>query len=402
MKGRLIRIAWYFYDFANSSYSAVIAATIFPVYYAKEIVGNENHLGDALWGKAISLSMALCAIFAPYLGSLADRLQIRKKMLLFFTSLCVVSVASLSFLKKGMAIEGFMLTVLANFSMEIAFVFYNSFLTAVESNVGKGRTSAIGFATGYLGSIISLVLSLFLLNEGYIELIWLMCALFFFIFSLPSFLFLPSETSTRRGISITQGLKDVLSLTKRLIRNKDLRYFIIGYIFYEDGINTVIVFSSLYAASTLSFSAEELVYLYISIQAAAMVGAFIISAYVERMGYKRTTTLSLWAWAIITFIAAFVTKKLDFTVLCLCGALFLGVLQASSRALFATFIPNGEESKYFGVYGFVGKSSAIIGPLMFGIISYMTKSQRISVVFVSFLFFVSIIFLSRVKEEKPT
>lgn len=398
---RLVRLAWYLYDFANSSYSAVIASTLFPVFYATEIVGNEEKLGDILWGKAISLSMALCAAFSPYLGGIADFLRLRKKMLFFLTSLCVVSVGSLSFLRKGMALEGFLLIVLANFAMESAFVFYNSFLPTVEKGSGLGRTSAIGFGTGYLGSIVSLLISLFLLKEGLIQLVWPFVAFFFFVFSIPLFVLLPPDVPVKKGIvsSAKAGLTQVIEMIRRLIKNRNLKYFLLAYLFYEDGINTVIVFSSIYAATTLGLTSLEIVIVYLSIQGSAMLGAFISSGFVETLGYKKVLSFSILAWVIITLIAAVIFQKWQFALLSITGGLFLGVLQASSRALFSTFIPYGEESKYFGLYSLVGKSSAILGPFLFGLISYATGSQRIAVTFVSLLFFLAFLLMRNVNKK---
>ncbi|MDW8002987.1 MAG: MFS transporter, partial [Deltaproteobacteria bacterium] len=195
MKPKLVRIAWYLYDFGNSSYSAVIASTIFPVYFATQIVGSEKNLGDALWGKAISISMIMCAALSPYVGGIADVLGVRKKMLLFFTSMCVLCVGCFSFLKRGMIVEGFLLAVFANFAMETAVVFYNSILISLEEKYGLGRISSLGFATGYLGSVISLLISLFLLERGLTNLIWPFCGAFFFLFSIPLIVTLPPERS---------------------------------------------------------------------------------------------------------------------------------------------------------------------------------------------------------------
>jgi len=191
MSDKIKRIAWYLYDFGNSSYSATIASTLFPVYYTNEIVGNENRLGDALWGEAISISMALSALLGPYIGGIADHLRIRRRMLILFTFLCVLSVASFSFLEKGMAKEGSLLIVLANFGMESAFIFYNSFLPQLKRGSGIGKMSALGFGTGYLGSIVSLFLSLLLVQKKLVKLVWPFCSLFFLVFSLPLFFLLP-------------------------------------------------------------------------------------------------------------------------------------------------------------------------------------------------------------------
>ncbi|MBI5682322.1 MAG: MFS transporter, partial [Deltaproteobacteria bacterium] len=109
--------SWCLFDFANSSYSAVIAAVIFPVYYTHQIVGSEG-LGDLWWGRAIALSMAIVAITSPLLGGIADYTGVRKRLLLFYTTLCISSVASFYFLQNGMVFEGFLLIVLANIGME--------------------------------------------------------------------------------------------------------------------------------------------------------------------------------------------------------------------------------------------------------------------------------------------
>lgn len=398
-RDRLIRVAWYFYDFANSSYSAVIAATIFPVYYVKEIVGNGSNLGDFLWGEAISLSMALTALFSPYMGATADFMRTRKALLMILTSICVLSVGSFSLLKRGMAFEGFLLILIANFSMESAFVFYNSYLPDIEKGCGLGRTSALGFAMGYLGSILSLLLSLFLLRAGLVNLIWPFCAFFFLIFSVPLFLLLPSESriGSDLSMSLKKGLYDTVTLLKGILRERNMRYFIIGYLLYEDGLATVIVFSSVFATSTLGFSYEDVLIFYISVQTSAMLGSFFISRFVERIGYLKTLEISLLAWTFVTFSAALCQEKWQFVPIGLAGGLFLGMVQASSRALFATFIPRGEEAKYFGVYSLVGKSSGIMGPGLFGLMSYTTGSQRLAVLLVSLFFLWGLLSVRRIK-----
>ncbi|MBI4698291.1 MAG: MFS transporter [Nitrospirae bacterium] len=145
-------LSWCFFDFANSGYSAVIAAVIFPVYYVSAIVGNEEGQGDMWWGRAISVSMAFVAFTSPFLGGIADYSGKRKRLLFFYTLLCVLAVASFSFLDKGMIGAGFILVVLANIGMEGGLAFYNSFLPEIADRPHQGRVSAWGYAIGYAGS----------------------------------------------------------------------------------------------------------------------------------------------------------------------------------------------------------------------------------------------------------
>jgi MFS-type transporter involved in bile tolerance (Atg22 family) len=155
-------LSWCLFDFANSSYSAVIAAVVFPVYYVSVIVGDRTGLGDLWWGRAISLSMAFVAITSPFLGGIADYSGRRKQLLLVYTLLSVACVSALSFLKQGMVIEGFLLVMAANIGMEGGLVFYNSFLPEIAEKEFQGRVSAWGYAVGYAGSIASLLCALLL------------------------------------------------------------------------------------------------------------------------------------------------------------------------------------------------------------------------------------------------
>ncbi|MDW8002372.1 MAG: MFS transporter, partial [Deltaproteobacteria bacterium] len=231
--------------------------------------------------------------------------------------------------------------------------------------------------------------------------IWPFCGAFFFLFSIPLIVTLPPERSIKTGVmsAAKKGLDELLKLVRKVLKDRNLKYFLLAYLFYEDGINTVIVFSSIYASFTFGFGQAEIVQLYLSTQLSAMLGAFIIARFIESIGYKRTLSLSLVAWIIITITAAISSEKWQFGLACLTGGFFLGILQASSRALFATFIPKVEVSKYFGLYSLVGKSSSIIGPASFGAISYLTGSQRIAAIFVSTLFIFGLIVLGKVKEK---
>ncbi|HEB02105.1 MAG TPA: MFS transporter, partial [Nitrospirae bacterium] len=169
-------LSWCLYDFANSTYSAVIVAVVFPVYYTSLIVGNDAGLGDLWWGRAISLSMLFVALTSPILGGIADYAGLRKRFLLAFTALCVASVALFGLLDKGMIIEGFVLIVLANIGMEGAMVFYNSYLPEIASRQFQGRVSSWGFGVGYAGSMLSLIIALPLVKGGHYALtryVWL-------------------------------------------------------------------------------------------------------------------------------------------------------------------------------------------------------------------------------------
>ncbi len=396
-------LSWCLFDFANSSYSAVIAAVIFPVYYTTFIVGNDAGLGDVWWGRAISVSMAFVALTSPLLGGISDFSGARKKFLFVYTMTCVLATASLIFLTKGSIFTGFLLVVLANIGMEGGIVFYNSFLNDIARSDYQGRVSAWGFATGYLGSIISLLAALLLIKADHITLAWPMSAMFFLVFSLPAFLFLPRDG--QRGVTIAraagEGLKTTVAVLKTMWANTHQRKFLLAYLLYEDGVNTVIVFSSIFAATTLGFKSEELVGLYLVVQVTALAGAFIMARPIDYWGPKKVVSLSLGLWVLVTILVYFIYRKNYFFAVASMAGLGLGTVQAATRAFFAQFIPPGDESKYFGVYSLVGKTSAVLGPLIFGAVSSLTKNQRPAVAAVSILFIAGFIILQFVKGGQP-
>jgi UMF1 family MFS transporter len=400
-------LSWCLFDFANSSFSAVISAVIFPVYYANYIVGNEKGLGDLWWGRAVALSMAMVALSSPFLGGIADFVRIRKKMLILYTSLCIISVSLFYFLQKGMIIEGFILIVLANIGMEGGLVFYNSFLPEIAETENQGRVSAWGFAVGYAGSIISLLLALFLINKGFLNFVWPMVALFFGIFSIPSFLYLPKDEGALDSKNKVlykaafDGLYYTLNTLKKIIKDKEKRKFLIAYLIYEDGVNTVIVFSSVFAATTFQFRSEELILMYLIVQATALIGAFLMAKPIDFWGPKKVVMLSLIMWSCVAIASFLVKDKAQFFVIAIIAGLGLGTIQAATRAFYAQFIPKGNESEYFGVYSFVGKSSAIIGPLMFGYISTVSGSQRPAVLSVAFFFIIGLLIIRTVNGGLP-
>lgn len=396
-------LSWVLFDFANSSYSAVIASVVFPVYYVNNIIGNEAGLGDLWWGRAISVSMAIVALSSPFLGGIADYGGIRKKLLFLYTFISVTAIACLSILERGMVLEGFLLIVLANLGMEGGLVFYNSFLPRIAPQEYQGRVSSWGFGTGYAGSILSLIFALPLVKGNQFEATWLMVAAFFMLFSIPAFLFLPADSrgeysAFQAGI---RGFRYTMKTLKEIWGRKEPRKFLISYLIYEDGVNTVIVFSSIFAATTLGFKPQELIALYLIVQASALFGAFFMARPTDTWGPKKVVIISLLMWTSVATIAFFVQIKVQFWALASFAGLGIGTVQAATRAFYTQFVPEGKEAEYFGVYSLVGKSSAIAGPLIFGLVSAQFGSQRPAILSLIAFFLTGMIILKSVKGGGP-
>jgi UMF1 family MFS transporter len=395
--------SWCLFDFANSSYSAVIAAVIFQVYYINRIVGNREGKGDLWWGAAISLSMLAVSLSSPFLGGIADHAGLRKRLLGTYTLICISAVTAFSALGRGDALAGFFLIVLANIGMEGGLVFYNSFLPQIAPADHQGRVSGWGFAVGYAGSILSLLLALPLAKAGKFELIWVMVAAFFALFSLPAFLFLPRDR--RMNVAPAQagllGIKKAWQTLREIWGRKEPRKFLLSYLIYEDGVNTVIVFSSSLAATTFGFSQSELILLYLLVQVTALVGSFLLSKPTDVWGPKSVVMVSLILWSLVSVSAFFVQSKPQFWLIACTAGLGLGSVQAGTRAFFTQFVPVGKEGEYFGVYALVGKSSAIIGPLVFGQVSAAFGSQRPAILSIAAFFIIGFLVLRQVKGGGP-
>ncbi|MFC1549509.1 MFS transporter [Nitrospirota bacterium] len=335
---------------------------------------------------------------SPVLGGIADYTGLRKRFLFIFTALSVLSISALTGLSSGMALEGFVLIVMANIGMEGGLVFYNSYLNRISPPGYTGRVSSWGYGVGYAGSVLSLLIVLPLVNSGLYSLSWLSVALLFTLFSIPAFLFLPSDVQGA-GIlgSSLKGIRYTLGTLRLIFSESNTRRFLLAYFLYADGVNTVIVFSGLFAARTLGFGPTELVALYITVQVSALAGAFSMAGATDSWGPKKVVVLSLLMWSSVCVASSLVTAKDGFWAIAVTAGLALGTVQAASRSLYAGMVPEGRESEYFGVYALAGKSSAIIGPLIFGYLSAALGSQRPAVLAIGGFFIGGLMLLSGVR-----
>ena len=392
--------AWALYDFANSVYAAVIPATIFGVYFVQVIVGNEGGRGDAWWANVASVSVLFVAISSPVLGAIADTAGVRKKMLFLYTYLCIAAVALFTTIEPGMVLWGFTLAVLANIGFEGALVYYNAYLPDLAPRGREGSISVLGYGVGYIGSIIGLVVALPLVSRERFDLTWLAVALLFAVTSVPSFLFLPPDRPGTKTLTraATDGITGFRKIVGEVLAERELCRFLLAFFFYIDGVLTVIWFASVFAATTLGFEAQELILLFIIVQLAALTGAFALARPTDRWGAKKVINLTLLLWTGVVVGAYFVQTKPVFVVLAVAAGFGLGSVQAASRSLMAALIPPGKEAEMFGFYALCGKSSSILGPVVFGQVSLaFGGNQRVAVLALGAFFLTGLILLQRVR-----
>jgi UMF1 family MFS transporter len=394
--------AWALFDFANSVYPAVITAVVFNYFFIQVVVGNQAGEGDWWWGRAVSLSALIVALSSPVLGAIADRAGVRKKFMALFVAMCVTGVALFTTLGPGLVFWGFVLFIVANVGFESSLVFYNAYLPDIVPKERQGWVSGLGFGVGYLGSAIGLMLAIPFL-EGSIGVVWIMVAVFFLVFSVPSFVYLPQDVKGALSIgeAARWGLTGFREIVGEVLREKDLRRFLLAFFFYIDGILTAIYMSNSIGATTFGFTQTELLYLYLALQFSALAGAFALAKPTDVVGPKKVLSGVLVLWVGVATSLFFTTSQLGFAVLAVVAGFGLGSAQAASRAFMSSLIPDGREAEMFGFYALCGKSSSVIGPFIFGYVAVVTGgNQRFAVLTVSVLFIVGLILLQRVNDPK--
>jgi UMF1 family MFS transporter len=391
---------WSLFDFANTSFSITIVTFVYAVYFKETVAGNQP-IGDFYWSLGTGISMFIVAIISPFLGAIADHSAGKKRFLLFFTLLCILSTAGLYFIGSGDIVEGLILFILANIGFEAGLVFYDSFLPEISDEKNYGRTSGFGFAMGYIGSFASLVIIYPLVTNDLVKYSFPASALFFLVFSLPLFLFLPD---TKKYVERTKsyfkiGLERIVFTVTHLKNYKNLALFLVAFFFYIEGVNTAIYFSGNYAKSTLNFSFTELTLFFMIAQTTAVAGSIIFGVIADSIGQKKTIYITLIIWFIVIFTASVIQSKFGFFIVGCIAGLGMGSTQSVSRSLMSKLTPPDKKTEFFGFYSFFGKSSAIFGPLVFGFISWQTGSQRIAILSMGLFFTVGMILLSKVKEH---
>ena len=394
--------AWAMFDFANSSYSAVVTTAVFPVFYAGFVVAGEGGTGELWLSWADALAALIVALSVPLLGAIADRGGGRKKFMLFYTVVCVLGVAMMTSLDEGMAVRGLVIFVVAQVGFESAVVFYNAYLPDIAPREKQGWISGLGFGVGYLGSAVALLLAIPLAGDN-IDVVWLMVAGFFLLFSLPAFLILPADT--QRGMTIPAaarwGLTNFKTIVGEVWALRELRNFLFAFFFYIDAILTIIVFAGVVATETFGFDRQGTIVLFLIVQLSALVGAFSLAKPTDRIGPKKVLTGVLLLWIVTCVSVYFVRDPRLFYVMAVVGGLGLGSAQAASRAFMASLIPRGRESEMFGFYALCGKSSSIFGPLIFGFTTYLAGgNQRPAFLAIALRVIVGLVLLQRVNDPK--
>jgi UMF1 family MFS transporter len=273
------------------------------------------------------------------------------------------------------------------------------------------QVSAFGYAIGYIGSIAGVVMVIPLKDNP--NLLFALTALCFLVFSLPLFTSLREKRINKDYTKInyiTYGFKKVIGTIKHINTYKNLRNYLIAFFLYIDAVNTIIFFSGIFARTTLGFSITELAIFFLIVQITAMLGSFLFGYIGDRLGILRSIFITLIFWtAIVFFIFFFVDKNSSilisgikihyFFIVGGFAGTFLGSTQSLSRALMTKLTPFEIKTEFFGFYALFDKTSTLLGPLTFGLVSWLSGSQNLAVLSVGVFFLSGMFLLRRVKEQ---
>ena len=414
--------AWAIYDFANSAYSTALAGVIFSVYFVQVVVGPEGTsflgirlTGSALWGYSVSFSMALVAISAPVLGAIADYRASKKRFLFYSCYLGVVATAVLFLVGPGDVWLAVAFYVLSNVGLECSFAFYNAFLPQIASRQNMGKISGFGWALGYVGGVGCLILNLLMIRnpqwfalsaEDHIPVraSLAVVALWWGVFSIPTFLWLrehadaqamPVDTSYLRI-----GFRRLGATFRKINSHAELIKFLIAFLVYNDGVQTVIVMAAVFGAEVLGMSQQELIPCFILTHVVALVGSLVFGYLGDRMATKSVINITLCIWSAAVLFVIAIDQIWQFWVLAIVVGFVLGGVQAASRTMLARLTPPANSAEFFGFFASSGKFASIVGPMLFALVADLTGTARWGVVSVLFFFITGWAILFTVDEEK--
>lgn len=380
------RVAWYLFDFANTSFSVLIVTALFPIFFRNLVTdafADGGFMGTAFWGYAGSITMLVIAVTSPILGAIADFSGNKKKFLTFYTALCIIFNTLLFFTTRGAPpvlgvpiwMWAWIIFILANIGFQGALPFYNAWLPEISNEKTIGRIGGIGFAAGYVGAMLTIIIALVsvIMLGTDSTLPFLLGALFFLVFSIPSILGLKERPPTARpdeeGMSLViVGFKRVARTFRELKNYQGIRLYMVAYFLFSDAITTVIYYAALYGETVYAFSTTDILIFFAVTQLTAIPGAFIFGYVADRIKTKPTLMITLLIWVAALLIAFVGTDPIVWWIVGLIAGIGMGSSQSTARSMFGQYIPKEKKSEMYGFYTLTGKFAAILGPLVYGFV----------------------------------
>lgn len=408
--------AWAMYDFANSGYTTVVLTAVFNAYFVGVVAANAGvqGAGTLYWTLAIAMTNAVVLVTAPVLGAIADHRADKKRFLAVTTIGCVIFTASLATVGPGDVVLGMVLVMLASTMFHTGENLIAAFLPEIAPQQDMGRISGYGWALGYIGGLIVLAMCLAYVRWAqahgqsapeYVPVTMLITAGMFALAVVPTFLWLPERAAASplpagKGY-VAAGFARLKQTLTHVHHFKDLFRFLCSLTVYYCGIYTVIVLAAVYAVEVMGFDTAGTLVLILVINVTAAIGALAFGYIQDWLGSKRTLALTLVVWVAALVIAFASESRAAFWLAGNLVGLALGSSQSAGRALVGQFAPPWRAAEFFGLWGLAGKLAAIVGPLSYGAITYVSHGQhRLAILSTTAFFVGGLVVLMTVDERR--
>lgn len=407
--------SWMFYDWAESAFSIIVTTAIFPIYYssAAETSGISDANSTAYLGYTISIFTLIVAVLAPILGTMADTKGFKKKFFFTFFALGVFGTLSLAVIPDTYWLVLLIGYAIASIGMAGSNVFYDGFLVDITKPERMNRISSRGYSLGYIGSSIPFLISIgiILLSQSGIlpfstanatRIAFLITALWWTVFSLPMLKNVHQVYGVeRRPKLVRSSFRRLLDTFKQLQQYRAAFLFLIAYMFYIDGVGTIISMSTAYG-SDLGLAATDLLIVLFVVQIVAAPFAILYGRLADHFPGKTMIYVAIIVYIGVCCYAFFMSSLVDFWVLAMLIATSQGGIQALSRAYFGRIIPNHKANEFFGLYDIFGRFASIIGPTIVATITQLTGQSNYGVFSLIILFLAGFYVLTKVPESNFT
>jgi UMF1 family MFS transporter len=404
------------YDWANSAYST-LSITLLVAYIQTMVFPPEAYgvRGKTVWAWGISLSMLIAALLSPIVGAIADAHASKRRWLAGTALLGAACAMVLSLVPTQFPWVIAALFVITSLFFELSLGVYNGFLPEICDHDSMDRVSAYGFGLGYIGGAVALVLAVAIIKFGSAwgledEAMAVRAGLFLMgvwwaVFSLPAILILRDRrTPQRHPLPLLQAARTALAEVVHTLRHlrayRTLALFLLAFLFYNDGIQTVISQASTFALDELKFQTDDLMALILMVQIVATPGALAVGWMAQHLGQKPTLLLCLGVWILLLVVAYFVVTQSQFWALAVVLALVMGGTQSVSRSIMGRMTPPSHSAEFFGFFNLSGKATGFQGTFLFGLLIEFTESARHAIVSLLVFFLLGTLLVAMVNIER--
>lgn len=404
--------AWAMYDWANSAFQSTIITAVFPEFFASVAAADlPPAVATARYAWATTIAVAVIAILGPVLGAIADYRAWKKRMLGASMGVGVIATLMMATIGRGQWQYAATIFIVANIAIAASLVFYDSLLPHIAAPEEMDRVSASGFAVGYLGGGLLLVVNVLwiVMPEAFgiadtvsaIRLSFVSVAVWWLVFSLPLLRSVPEppralETDeTGRENAVRAGLARVVETFHELRGYRQAFLLLVAFLLYNDGIQTIIRMATIYGAE-IGIDRDARIAAFVLVQFVGVPFAFLFGGLAQRIGAKASLFLALLVYVGISVLGYFMTTAWHFFVLAFLVAMVQGGSQALSRSLFARMIPKHKSSEYFGFFSVFEKFAGVAGPALFALSVSLFGSSRSAVLSVIMFFVAGAAVLTRV------